>query len=103
METPTNLPGSFAGELGARRQVGGVRSAETEGHAEALGGSDGDVRAEFAGRFEKREGKNIGGDDHHRAGGVRGGDDCRIIDDGSVGRGILQQHAAEFAGFEIGR
>ena len=36
----------------ARRDVGGVRSAETERHAEALRAADGDVRAEFARRLQ---------------------------------------------------
>src|ERR1051325_10569676 len=66
--------GHFAGVLGFGGHVGGVRAAEAHGDAEALGGADGDVSAEFAGGFDEGKGEEIGGEDDHGAGGVGGFD-----------------------------
>ncbi len=47
---------------------GRVRAAETEGDTEALAVADADVGAEFAWRFEHREGQEVGGDNEESAG-----------------------------------
>ena len=47
--------GHLAFESVARGEERGVRSAVTQRHAETLGAADGDVRAEFAGRFEQSQ------------------------------------------------
>ena len=47
-ETPTSRPGSDALEAVAHRHEAGVRAAEAERHAEALGGADDDVGAQLA-------------------------------------------------------
>ena len=45
-------PGHVAFVLIARRKIGGVRAAKSERNAEALRAADGDIGAEFAGRFQ---------------------------------------------------
>ena len=57
-------------ELVARREVGGVRAAESHGHAEALRGADRDVRAPLARGRQQREREQVGGRDQQRALGV---------------------------------
>ena len=47
----------------AGSDVGGVGSAKTDGDAESLGATDGDVGAEFAGRGEEKKGEGIGDED----------------------------------------
>jgi len=65
---------ALEGVLGGEKA--GVRAAETERDAEALGGTDGDIGAEFAGRAEEGEREEIGGDDGIGAGGVGGGEEA---------------------------
>lgn len=69
--------GEAAGELVTDGHEAGVRSTEAHRNAEALGGADGDVRAEFTGRGEQRQGEQIGGDGDDRAQLVR------LLDDGA--------------------
>ena len=54
-------------EAGADGEVAGVRAAEAERHAEALGGADGDVGADLAGRAEQGQREQVGGDDDQGA------------------------------------
>ena len=55
----------------ARREIGGVRSAESERNAETLRAADRDIGAEFARRLQQSQRENIGRDDDERAGVVR--------------------------------
>ena len=64
--------GQLAGELVAHREVAGVRPAEPERHPEALGGADGGVGAELAGRGEQGQRQQVGGHGDQRAALVRG-------------------------------
>ena len=50
-------------ELVFHREVGGVRPAVAERHAETLRAADGHVRAEFARRLEDAQRERVGGDD----------------------------------------
>ena len=77
----------------ARREIGGVRSAETERNAEALRVADGDIGAEFARRLQQRERQNIRRDDDERAGFVRCLAKICVIENRAVGRGILHERA----------
>src|SRR5205085_11902696 len=67
-EAPGHVP--FVGV--ARGEISGMRSAETERNTETLGAADGDIGAEFAGRFEQRQRENVRGNDEKSAGIVRG-------------------------------
>ena len=51
----------------ARREKGGMRSAEAERDAETLRVADSDVGAEFARRFKQRQRENICRDNDERA------------------------------------
>ena len=53
-----------------------MRSAETHGHTEALGGTDGDIGAELAGRGEQGEGEQVCGDKCQAAVLLDCGDGC---------------------------
>nr|GEU28245.1 hypothetical protein [Tanacetum cinerariifolium] len=79
-------------EFIAGGQVAGVRAAESQRHAEALAVADDDVRAPFARWREHGQRQQVGGDDHHRAGGF----DCRhavlVIAHHAVHARVLQQH-----------
>ena len=71
----------------------GVGSAEAHGNAETLGGADGDIGAEFAGRAEEGEREEVGGDDGERADGVGGGEERSEIVDTAGGVGVLHEDA----------
>ena len=58
-------------ELVARREVRGVRTAETERHAESLRRADDHVGAHLARRHEQREREQVGRDRDARAARVR--------------------------------
>ena len=90
------LEGVFRGE------EAGVRSAEAEGNAEALGGADGDIGAEFAGGTQEGEREQIGGDDGVGAGGVGGGEEVFEVVDRAGGVGVLHEHAEAIRGGCIG-
>ena len=98
--------GQHALETLAHRHVGGVRAAEEEGHAEALRGADGDVRALLAGRGDEREGQEVGGDRDERAPLLGRGDDGGVVPQGTRGAGLLQDDAVDVAvgqaGGEVG-
>ena len=79
----------------ARREIGGVRPAESERNTETLRAADGNIGAKFSGRFQQRERENVGGDDHERAGVVRGFDEIRVIENRAVGRRILNECAKD--------
>ena len=81
---------AFEGVLGGEET--GVRSAEAERDAEALGGADGDIGAEFAGGAEQGECEEIGGDDGERAGGVGGDEEAFEVVDRAGGVGVLDEH-----------
>jgi hypothetical protein len=82
---------ALEGVLGGEER--GVGSAETHGNTEALGGTDGDIGAEFAGGAEEGEREQVGGDDGERTDGVGGFEECREIVDTARGVGILHEHA----------
>ena len=92
---PDEPAGQLAGELVAHREVARVRTAEPERHPEALGGADGHVGPELAGRGEQGEGQQVGGDGNQRAAFVRGVDDRAQVAHGARRAGVGQQHAVE--------
>ena len=69
---PTSRPGSCRASLSRTDEVAGVRAAEAQRHPEALGGADGDVRAQLAGRGEQGQRQQVGGHGDQRAALVRG-------------------------------
>ena len=77
-------------------------AAEAHGDAEALGGADGDVGAEFAGAGEEGEGERVGGHDGDGSGGVEGGDGAAVVEDLAVGAGVLED-GSEDLGWDRGR
>mmetsp|Transcript_3300 Transcript_3300/g.11596 ORF Transcript_3300/g.11596 Transcript_3300/m.11596 type:complete len:853 (+) Transcript_3300:643-3201(+) len=82
-------------------QEGGVGSAVSHGHAEPLGGSDGDVRPQLSRRGEHGQGEQIGGHDDlgvHSMGGI---DDRAVLVQGSVSGGVLQEHSAHVVPAEV--
>ena len=87
--------GQVALEFVAGGEEGGVGAAVAHGDAEALGGADGEVGAEFAGRGEQGEGEGVGGHDGDGSGGVEGGDGGAVVDDLAVGAGVLEDGAED--------
>ena len=88
-----DAPGHVALEFIARRKKGRVRPAVPERHAETLRAADGDVRAEFARRFDQRQRQQIRGDREHRAGCMGFFCEGGIIMDRTERVGILHQRA----------
>ena len=86
-----------------RGQEGGVRAAVAHRHAEPLGGSDHDVGAPLAGGSQLGEGKEVGRHDHLDPVGVRALDNVLVVLDGPIGRGVLEQHAADVLGRQVPR
>ena len=82
------------------RHVGGVGAAETERHAKALSGADGDVGTEFTGRAQECEGKNIGGDNRQSADRVSAFNDRGVVEDRAGGVGVLE-HNGERNGAKV--
>ena len=70
----------------------GMRAAEAEGHAEALGVADHDVRAPFSRRHQQGERQQVGGRRDHAAARVRGFGDRPVVAHLAGAAGILQQH-----------
>ena len=66
----------------ARGKEGGMRAAIAHGNAEALGRTDGDVGAQFAGRREQRKRQQIGRHDGKGAGAME------LVDDARGNRGL---------------
>jgi hypothetical protein len=81
----------------AAGQVGGVRAAVAQRHAEALRGAADDVGVPFAGRREQRERQQVGG---HAEGGVAlmgvARERAQVVHVAGGG-GVLREHAEEFA------
>ncbi len=74
-------------------EKGGVRAAESQRHAEALGRAHRDVRAEFPRRAQQRQREQVGRRDAEGPGRVRAGEEPRIIVDRAGGVRILHEHA----------
>ena len=74
----------------ARRQIAGMRAAETHRHAEALRRTDHDIGAHLARRRQQRQRQRIGADDDQRIRLMRGADLRRQFADRAGGAGILQ-------------
>ena len=89
--------GQLALEAVLDADVARVRAAEAHRHAEALGGSDRDVRAQLPGRGQQRQPEQVGGDDRPRAPGLGGRDRRAQVADRPAGARVLQQHAEELA------
>ena len=70
-----------------------MRSAKAERNSETLGAADGDVRSHFARWLQESERENIRRDDQERAGVVGSFGEGFVIEDGAVGRGILDESA----------
>ena len=92
-----DAPGHVALVLVLGGEVGRVRAAETERYAKALGGADGHVRAQFAGRGEQGQGQQVGGHGHQGTGGLEGLDALAVVTDLAGGHRILEQRAEEAA------
>ena len=86
------LVGEFGGE------VGRMGATESHGDAEALGVTDGDVGAEFAGRKEKEQGEGVGDQDGESAGVANLFQRGAGIMEAAVGLGIGEDAGKEFAG-----
>ena len=71
----------------------GMRAAEAERHAEALGVADHDVGAPFARCLDQGEGEQVAGDRDQAAARVHGLGQGGVIVDAAEGVGVLQQHA----------
>ena len=78
-----------------------MRPAETHRHAEALGGADRDVRAEFARRREQRQRERVRREDREPAARMQGGDRVAIIADRSERVRILKERAEDFCAGEV--
>ena len=80
-------------ELVLGGEIGGMRSAETHGHTEALAVAHRHVRAPLARRREQREGQEIGGGHHRGTLGMQGRGERAVIAHVAVDAGILEQCA----------
>ena len=76
-------------------EIGGVRPAVTQRHAEALRAADRDVGAELAGRRQQHQAEQVRRNRDHRALRVRLLDDPPIVGHRAAGLGVLQQDAEE--------
>ncbi|KAF1054979.1 MAG: hypothetical protein GAK41_00467 [Burkholderia gladioli] len=88
-EPARHLPLEFV----AHREVRGVRAAEADRHAEALGVADRDVRAPFARRRQHRQREQVGRHQHVAADRVHGFGQRAIVAHVAVDARVLQQHA----------
>ncbi len=70
-----------------------MRSAEAEGHAEALAVPDGEVGPHFARRLQQNAGKQVGTDANLSAGRVDAIDDVGEVPHTPIGRGVLEVRA----------
>src|SRR5262249_12886238 len=77
----------------AYRQVAGVRSAESHGYAEPLGGSASDVGADRGGLAQQRQGQQVGRHGHERTLLVGRLDDGRVVAYRTGGARVLQVDA----------
>ncbi len=77
----------------AAGHVGGVRSAESHRHAEALRAAYDDVGAPASGRLEEDESQQIGRDDDNASGGLAGSGEVTRIVDPAAFTGILKEDA----------
>ena len=77
------------------REVGRVRPAVAERHAEALRAAHRDVGAELAGRRQQHQAEQVGRNRHDRALRVRLFDDPPVVGHPAAGLGVLQQDAEE--------
>ncbi|MCY1355197.1 hypothetical protein D9M69_416080 [compost metagenome] len=78
-------------------EVGRMRAAEAQRHAEALGAAEYQVGAEFAGRGQQGQGQQVGGDRHQGAGRMGALHQGAVVRHVAGTGGILQQQA-EVAG-----
>ena len=77
--------------------VGGVRAAEEQRHAEALGGADGDVRALLARGRDQGQGEEVGGDGDEGAAFLGLGDHGGVVEHAAGDAGLLQDDAVDDA------
>ena len=70
-----------------------MRAAIADGHAEALGRSDGDVGAHGARLFQEGQREGIGGDDADGVRLMQGGDLGGEVADPAIGAGELEDAA----------
>ena len=78
-------------------EIGGMGSAEAHRNAEALGVSNGDVRAEFSRWLELGQCEQVRGHDHEAIGGFQLADLLLEVADPAGATGILQQSGKIFA------
>ncbi|CAG7456097.1 hypothetical protein PICSAR144_03483 [Mycobacterium avium subsp. paratuberculosis] len=85
------------GVVGVHRQVSRVRAAESHWHTESLGGAEGHVGADLAGRGDQGQGQQVGAERHQRAALVRLRHQGGPIGDRAAGAGQLGDDAEEVA------
>src|SRR6185312_11236262 len=98
--------GQRALEALAHGHVGGVRAAEEQRHAQALGVAHGDVGALLARGDDEGQREDVGGDGDHGPALLGGGDDGVLVDHGAGVARLLQHDAGDVplgqAGGEVG-
>ena len=77
--------------------VGGVRAAEEQRDAEALGGADGDVRALLARGRDQGQGQQVRGDGDEGAAFLGVGDHGGVVEHAAGDAGLLQDDAVDDA------
>ena len=78
-----------------RREEGRVRAAVAHRHAEALGGTENDIRALLARRRQQHQRHKVGGDADNHFARFQLGDQFAVIVDFAGGAHLLQQHAED--------
>ena len=84
--------GHRAFEFIAAGQIGGVRAAVAQRHAETLGGAQGDVGTQFARGRQQGQREQVGGHDDHAATGFVLGNEVFVVTHQPTDAGVLQQH-----------
>ena len=77
--------------------VGGVRAAEEQRHAEALGGADGDIRTLLARRGDQGQGQEVRGHSDQRAAFLGVGDHRGVVQHAAGDARLLQDDAVDDA------
>ena len=98
-----DAPGQHALEFVPRRKERRVRSAVAERDAKALGVADADVRAPLARRREQHEAHQVRRNDDERASCVGPGARVAVVEYGTVGGRILEQHTEHVRAEGCGR
>jgi hypothetical protein len=90
-----NASGHEALELVLAGEEGGVRTTVTHRDTEALSRTDDDIGTEFTRSLQQGERKQVRADDHETAGLVGRLRELLVIDDATVGGGVLDEHSGQ--------